>query len=1060
MGHATLHGIFERTAGFIPDAPALKAASQRISFGELNAWADEIAAAIIQQLKADPDRSTPIVGLLLPRGIEAIAGILGILKAGCAWLPLDPSYPDDRLRFMVEDSGTLLILTQHRIADETPFLGQTMVRILHIDAEPGIPAEVRAPSLTIGDASKPAYLIYTSGSTGRPKGVLGSHAAILSRFAWMWEAFPFEPGEVCCNKTALNFIDSIWEMLGGLLRGIPCVIADAATARDPVRFLHLLHDERVSRLVVVPSLLAALIEAGSATGISLDALRYVTSSGELLPSALAARVRELGDSIVLLNLYGSTEMAADATCCIVTDDVLDGKIAPIGRPIGKMRVVVLDERLRPVPDGTAGELCVSGPGLAIGYLGRPELTEKNFIANPFVDQGDSDHARLFLSGDIVAMRADGNLDYIGRRDFQIKIRGFRIEPGDVETTLSTHPEIDACAVGVVDHDDVRQLAAFYVTGSPENPDAAALRSFLLQRLPEYMVPSRFARLETLPLLPNGKLDRHALASLDVSGVDHSIALAETLSAAEAEMRDLWSRILRQSLIGLDDDFFAIGGDSLLAFRVATAARKKGWSLVPADIYANPTIRTLASHRARDAHASNGWHEVPSGGSVPLSPMQQYYFSWAKPNPNKFNVGFIAALRKMPQQEALAHALRALVNHHGALRLRFRKGPDGTVEQYHTSDGAALDVPICRMVLPQDGDTAQMAAMRAEIAQLHDRIDITSGPVMILALFEDPKGRNHHLFFTMHELVSDAWSLQIFLEDLRSAYTALVEGRAIALPERTIPYHRWVEKVRDYARLPETVNQLDYWLSGQSAQPFPEDFAERDALQSDIENHDFEVLDAEQMRSVRAHFGASTQSNMIHAVVAALAVTANRISGQSDLIFHKVAHGREAAIRDADPSRTIGWFITHTPITVRLPENGSDDLPSVLEHVAEQYQRIPDNGLGHSALRYFSDDPRAPLLAAQDQVRTLFQYIGDIWQENYDGELFLPPNAALMDLPDTVAAENCADYHLHVYAYLMDGCFRIKFFYTRPNYRRDTILRMERLFTEAVRGMLLHEGNQP
>ncbi|MGH8431977.1 MAG: condensation domain-containing protein, partial [Solimonas sp.] len=306
-------------------------------------------------------------------------------------------------------------------------------------------------------------------------------------------------------------------------------------------------------------------------------------------------------------------------------------------------------------------------------------------------------------------------------------------------------------------------------------------------------------------------------------------------------------------------------------------------------------------------------------------------------------------------------------------------------------------------------------------------------------------------------VTDAVSMQIALEDLRAAYTALAAGREPSLPARTTPYHQWVDRVIDYARGPAT-SQWTYWLDqARDVHPVPEDDADAPALQSDIDLLGFQILSSDDVASVRRRLGGAFQATLIHAIVAGLAVMAHRISGQRSLIFHKVAHGRETCIPGTDVSRTVGWFITHTPITVRLPDGPLDNvdaLARVLTETAEQYRAIPDNGLAHSALRYFSDDPRATELARYDQVRTLFQYIGDVWEENYDGTLFQPTAPSLMDLPDTVAAENLADYHLHVYAYLMEGCFRMKLFYTRPNHRPQSVERMAALLTEAMRGMLL------
>jgi amino acid adenylation domain-containing protein/non-ribosomal peptide synthase protein (TIGR01720 family) len=1060
-----IHRLFEEAADRTPDAIALYSGERSISFAGLDRAAEVIAQAILARRGLPPDATLPpntMIGLALGRGIEATAGALGILKAGGAWVPLDPSYPESRLKFMLGDTAAPLVLTTRPLLEKLSFLTDAPAGTLCLDEILATASSTvqRRPDRrpAEGHADPLAYVFYTSGSTGTPKGVLGPHRAMLSRFEWMWEAFPFAADELCCNKTALNFVDSVWEMFGGLLKGIPSVIADDVTARDPLALLDLLAKRRVTRVIVVPSLLAALIDAARHTGTRLDALRYVTSSGELLPSTLGRRIGELAPNATVLNLYGSSEMAADATCCVVGLDALKGKIVSIGKALGRMRVHVLDEELRPVAVGEPGELCVSGPGLARGYHNNPGLTAEKFIQNPFATAAEAEHVRLFRSGDLVSLRPDGEIDYIGRRDFQIKLRGFRIEPGEIETTLAAHPAVRDCAVSAIDTEGGRQLVAFYVRSPGADTtdlEPSALRDFLSQRLVPYMVPSHFVALaDDLPRLPNGKLDRRSLRLPPDFDVRQDIVAPR--DSVEEDMVRIWRETLGIRSVSVTDDFFELGGDSLLTFRVSLLAREAGYALTPRDLYEYPTLEALA-RRARSAQALEIDTSVPEG-DAPLSPMQRYYFTWARPNPNKFNVGFIARLPALLDPSILQRALRVVIEHHHALRLRFRRSADGEFHQYYETGPGVFDVPIHAFRLPTGDEGARLAFIEKQVAALHDSLDIDKGPVMTVGLFEDPAGTDHHFFFTMHELVTDAMSLQITLEDLRTAYTALAADRRPVLPARTTPFHQWVDRVVDYTRGPAAEAQWAYWLEqARDVQPFPEDAADASALQRDIDLLGFEILSRDEVNDIRGRLAGGFQPTLIHAIVAGLALTAHRISGQRNLVFHKVAHGRETCIPGTDVSRTVGWFITHTPITVRLPDGpleGAEALARVLDRTAEQYRAIPDNGLAHSALRYFSDDTRTAELARFDQVKTLFQYIGDVWEENYDGTLFQPTVPSLMDLPDTVAAENQADYHLHVYAYVMDGCFRMKLFYTRPNHRVGSVERMASLMRETIRGMLL------
>ncbi|WP_445168230.1 amino acid adenylation domain-containing protein [Mycolicibacterium sp. Dal123E01] len=1046
-----IHRIFEDCVDRVPDTVALISGSKDVTFAELDVLAESIADAILGSHGLAPDSILPpdtMIGLAIGRSIEATAGALGILKAGGAWVPLDPSYPPSRLAYMLEDSAAALVLSTGVLLDRLAFLSESGTKVLCVDQIPRQASGRRSrPEIGVeGEPDPLAYVIYTSGSTGKPNGVLGSHAAILSRFEWMWEAFPFAAGELTCAKTALNFVDSIWEMFGGILQGIPCVIADDSMARDPLALLDMLSTTGVTRLVVVPSLLAALIGAAHHTGARLDRLRYVTASGERLPSELARRIGELAPSAVLLNLYGSTEMAADATCCVIDDDAVRGEIVSIGKPLGRMRVHIVDEELNPVGVGVEGELCVSGPGLARGYHNKSELTAKKWIPNPFAAEDDTEHARLFRSGDIAILREGGDIEYVGRRDFQIKLRGFKIEPSEIEATLATHPAVRECAVAAIDSERGRKLVAFYVgEHGVEYPDGHELREFSAERLADWMVPSYFLPLDDMPRLPNGKLDRRGLRLPD--DFDARGDIVEARDEVEEVFVAIWRETLGVEAISVTDDFFEVGGDSLLAARVSIVARGAGYALTPADVYEHSTLEALARY-ARTAQPAANHAPVPEG-ATPLSPMQRYYFSWAGANPNKFNVPFIARLAEPLDPVLLDKAFRAVIDHHPALRLRF----PGTDARY-AGDDSAYSVPIHQFELPAGSEADHFAFIENEVMRLHDTLNVAAGPVMTAGLFTDPAGSHHHFFLAMHHLISDAISLQITVEDLRLAYVALAQGSDPALPAPTTPFYQWVDSVADYAAGPVASEQWDYWLGqAQEAHPMPEDDADAAALQRDVTAHPFEVLSAAEVDAAWERLGGAFQTTLIHAVVAALALAANQRSGQRNLVFHKAAHGRERCIRGADVSRTVGWFTTHTPITITLPDGAVSASAKVLEHVAGQYQSIPDNGLAHSALRYFSEDPRAAELARFDRVRTLLNYVGDAW-DNYDGELFHAAAPALLDLPNAVGADNLADYHLHVYASLLQGVFRVTLFYTQPNYRPETIEEMAAALTDHIRQMVL------
>jgi amino acid adenylation domain-containing protein len=472
-----------------------------------------------------------------------VVGLLGVLKAGGAYVPLDPAYPEERLAFMLQDAQVSILLSTAKVVEDrgwriedrdgpiSLFNSQLDVILLDRHWQEAEVANTENPVSGVS-ADNAAYVIYTSGSTGVPKGVVGLHRAALNRFAWMWRRYPFGSKEVCCVKTSLSFVDSVWEIFGPLLQGVPLVIAPDEVAREPRRLIGFLAAERVTRIVLVPSLLTAFLDDGASLQRKLPKLLWWTSSGEELPAGLARRFKKSHPRAVLLNLYGSAEVAADVTCFEYRGSAIGAIWAsvPIGRPIANTQIYLLDAHGQPVPVGIAGELYVGGAGLARGYWQRPELSAEKFIANPFSDDPNS---QLFRTGDRARYLPDGNIEYLGRADRQVKMRGQRVELAEIEAALCRNPLVRQCAV-VANEESVNSkfqitdskfqiadcrfqnanfvgaLLAYVVPREAKAPDAAELRKFLRKTLPEFMLPSRFVTLERLPLLPNGKVDRRSL----------------------------------------------------------------------------------------------------------------------------------------------------------------------------------------------------------------------------------------------------------------------------------------------------------------------------------------------------------------------------------------------------------------------------------------------------------------------------------------------------------------------------------------------------------------------
>ncbi|MBD2775784.1 non-ribosomal peptide synthetase [Iningainema tapete] len=586
-----IHELFEAQAAMTPDAIAVVFEEQKLTYRELNTRANQLAH-YLRKLGVKPE---VLVGICIERSPEMAIALLGILKAGGAYVPLDPAYPQQRLAFMLEDAKVSVLLT----TQQANTLGQHQAQIVYLDTDWDCIA-LESPHNPVNHCTTDnlAYVIYTSGSTGKPKGVCGLHRGAVNRFQWMWQKYPFTPDEVCCQKTSLNFVDSVWEIFGPLLQGIPTVIVPDSVVLDPPKFVATLAHHNVTRLVLVPSLLRVLLENEDDLQLRLPKLKLWVTSGEAISIDLLQNFRLVMPNSTLLNLYGSSEVSADVTYKSIEPLASVQSRVAIGRPIANTQVYVLDKQQKPLPTGIPGELYVGGAGLARGYLNRPDLTNERFIPNPFTDFGFS--GRLYKTGDRSRYLPNGDLEYLGRIDYQVKVRGFRIELGEIEAVLAQHPVVkQAVVIASPDEPSKQQLVAYVVSHPQQTVTVSELHHLLKQQLPEYMIPRAFVTLEALPLLPNGKIDRHALRVPDQTRPELQAIYQQPQTEIEKTIAQIWQEVLHFEGVGIHDNFFELGGHSLLLLQVHNKLRQ----IFPADLsilelFRYPTISSLAELLAK------------------------------------------------------------------------------------------------------------------------------------------------------------------------------------------------------------------------------------------------------------------------------------------------------------------------------------------------------------------------------------------------------------------------------------------------------------------------------
>jgi amino acid adenylation domain-containing protein len=930
-GERTIPELFEAQARRTPDAVAVTGDGASMTYDELNARANRLAHYL---RRCGVGTETP-VALMVERSALMVVGLLGILKAGGAYVPLDPSYPEARLRYMLGDSQARVLITTETVVEDSGWMmedGDPRLRLILLDRDwATIEQQISNNPKTSLAADNAAYVIYTSGSTGAPKGVVGLHRGALNRFAWMWRRYPFTANEVCCAKTSLSFVDSVWEIFGPLLQGVRVVMVPEKVARAPSRLVGFLAHHQVTRIVLVPSLLQALLDHCANLQRALPKLRLWTCSGEALSADLAHRFKSSHRRAVLLNLYGSAEVAADVTCfeCRLAPV---GAGVPIGRPIDNTQIHLLDAQSQPVPVGVEAELFVGGAGLARGYWRRPELSAEKFVANPFSSDSSS---RLFRTGDRARYLPDGNIEYLGRFDRQIKIRGQRVEIGEVEATLSRHPQVRQCAVigydakgafafqfadGKLPKWNVTgALLAYIVAAEGSPPSAAELRRFLRQTLPEFMVPASFITLDSLPLTPGGKLDRRSLPAPYDTPPPIPRTVVEPRTAAEKTIAAIWRELLQLKKVGVDDDFFALGGHSLLAATLVSrlsAAFARDISL--RDFLAAPTVAAVA---ARVAGAQSAMSDdalppivpMPLRGELPLSSAQEQFLKLDElvSGAAFLHLPYAFRLNGRLDLARLRRSLQAIVNRHAVLRSVFVESRGRPVQVIRPSRKVACRLHDLSALLQQRqrGRWADLSRQDAERP-----FDLAKGPPYRFTVIRFAE-RRHILLVTLHHIIADQSSLRVLRADLAKHYHALARGRRVAsvpLPFQFADFTRWQNTLLERGKLD---GQIEYWRRELSDPPprlvFQRGNKRPRAVSAQIARRTL-TLDDALFAAVR-RLARQRKTTPFIILLAALDVWLYGLTGCRDLRVGTLVANRNRPGTD----RLIGYFVNAVVLRARL-----------------------------------------------------------------------------------------------------------------------------------------------
>ncbi|MEO1430397.1 MAG: amino acid adenylation domain-containing protein [Cyanobacteria bacterium J06633_8] len=1037
-----IHQLFEEQVEKNPDAVAVVFEGEQLTYKQLNQKANQLARHL-QSLGVGLE---VLVGICVERSMEMIVGILGILKAGGAYVPLDPNYLQERLSYMLSDSGVKVLLTQEQLLESLP---ENQAITVCLDKDWGLIEQQSQENLNVElSPNNLAYIIYTSGSTGKPKGVLIEHKNVIRLFAASQSWYNFNSNDVWTNFHSIAFDFSVWEIWGALLHGGSLVVVPYWVSRDTQGFYELLCEQNVTVLNQTPSAFRQLIAVEKPNDGQLQLnLRLVIFGGEALDlQSLKPWFDRYGDKQPqLVNMYGITETTVHVTYRPLTIQDLDCTSSMIGCPIPDLQMYILDDNLQPVPIGVRGEMYIGGSGLARGYLNRQQLTSQRFIPNPFDSKQKS---RLYKTGDLARYLPNGDVEYLGRIDNQVKIRGFRIELGEIEAVLSGYPQIQQVVVLVREDAGTKRLVA-YVATKDESLSRKQLNEFLKSKLPEYMVPSAFVILETLPLTSNGKVDRKALQTTYTE--PENIRTEEYVAPSteiEKTLANIWQELLPIEKVSINDNFFEIGGDSILSIQVVSRAKNAGIQISAKQIFLHQTIAELAQVAGTEITVKSNQGIVT--GIAPLTPIQKWFLADNHPESHHYNQSVLLQVPAGVKPELIKTAIQKLVSHHDALRLRFTT----EASQYkQTNHGLDDNVPFNVIDLSSTPKQEQPQQIEKVATEFQGSLNLATRPIMQVVLFNLGENQDARLLIIIHHLAVDGVSWRILLSDLQTIYQQLITEQPIQLEPKTTAFIDWSTKINNYAQSAAIKQELDYWSNQpwELIKPLPLDFTDNKQQNTVANTASVSVkLSQEKTRALLGSVNEAYNTQINDILLSALAISYSGWTGNSTIAIDLEGHGREELFDNVDLSRTVGWFTSLFPVLLQL--SNDYQIFNVIKSIKEQLRAIPNRGIGYGVLRYLSDDD-----AITEQIKVIptpeisFNYLGQFDQVESASEWKFATES-----PGNEHSPNLPCKHLlDINTLVVEGSLQINWTYSTKIHNRETVENLAQSYLQNIESIVEH-----
>ncbi len=943
---STMADVFCAQALATPENIAVVWEDRSLTYRDLDERANSVARYLATECGIGRG---DLVGMMFNRSELPLVSLLGILKSGAAFLPIDTAYPEERIRFMVEDSHCRVILSEGDQKEKEGLLGSRL-----IDA-----SALAFPEKTFtmpGDRTSRdlAYMIYTSGTTGRPKGVMIEHRSLVNMALDHIGFFGIRPADRVLQFSSFSSDSSLFEIFLALFAGATVVMVKKEVLFDTERFLDYLSRTGVSVVFFPPVYLNSL------EGRDMPSVRMIITGGA---PAVAADVMHYGRTKTYFNSYGPTETTVAMTYYPVEPGALYEGYVPIGRPIANTEVLILDSHLNLVPIGVPGEICIGGDCLARGYLNQPELNEEKFVPHPF-----HPGQRIYRSGDFGRWLSDGNLQCLGRDDDQVKVRGFRIELKEVEHCLLGYPGIDrALVLARALGRQGNELIAYVITSAGLN--LAELRRYLGRFLPDYMVPAYFVELEAFPVTPNGKIDKEALPLPELALSPAEPREGDIFSdPVERVLAEVWSLVLKQPAIGPHDDFFELGGDSIKAIQIISKLRSQALILEVRHLFETPTIAELAVRVQRQGQADSRTELMaePLTGPVPLTPVQEWFFREYAGSDRHYSQSLLLKTEGTLEEAPLKAALQSVLDRHGALRTTYRSTPQGVVQE----PAAHSEAILLRLDLRGQANAWEILKDHAEIVARD--MDLTAGSLLRAALYRLDNG--DRIFVAIHHLAVDGVSWRVLMDDLARAYGEALAGREPVLPLEGASFALWAQSLREFARSPALLAQIPYWQKIEAAEAAT---TLADSPGPPFRTGDMGIASLTLSQSLTAALTGSANRAYHTAtrdlLLAALGRAAGKLLGSDRLLIDLEGHGRQDIGGHLDLSRTVGWFTSVHPFILPLTKDG--DFGSHLGEVKEALQAVPLAGVGYWVLKYLTPEALKQGLQCLARPEVIFNYLG-------------------------------------------------------------------------------------